>query len=303
MKNNIINNIEQIFNELVKQDPSFASQKKEILSIITRMIEHTPSVSIDHTFQSTLKSRLENHIQYINNLKVNPPQINPRINRLARFISYGLPAVAFGLIVFLALPYQPTTVNKSNTVPLNIETIDHSSQTPIIETPVNQLPQVQDKQIIPRSIPTISSENKKTPLLQQAPIEDTIPMDWAVPDSSLMMKTSTPLLWSDQMSTSDGITSKPVDLLQTTDKVKVYHITDNDSFSYTIDQAWDDIILQWVLEYCKNHYTINENLVWVSADSLIIVESKNPTTQNKKRITLQFTDNQLTDIQGLEDCK
>lgn len=82
----------------------------------------------------------------------------------------------------------------------------------------------------------------------------------------------------------------------------------NNSFSYTIDQSWEDLVLQWVLEYCTNHYTVRESLVWVSADSLIIVESKNSTTQNKKRITLQFTDNQftdnqLTDIQGLEDCK
>jgi hypothetical protein len=52
-----------------------------------------------------------------------------------------------------------------------------------------------------------------------------------------------------------------------------------------------------VLEYCTNHYTVRETLVGVDADSAIIVEAKNSTTQDKKRITLQFTDNQLTNIQ------
>ena len=180
MKNNI-NNIEQIFQELVKQDPSFSLQKKEIVALITRMIEHIPSVSIDPAFQSNLKLRLENHIQYIHNLKANPPQGNSRINRLARLMSYGLPAVAIGVIIFLALPYHPTTVvNQNSTVLLKTDTIKNSVQTPIIETPTNQLQKVHNKQnekIIPKNISTTSSKSNKLPLLQQSPIEDTIPMD------------------------------------------------------------------------------------------------------------------------------
>lgn len=81
------------------------------------MTEHTPSVDIDPHFQSNLKSRLEYHVQYLNNLKSNPPQPNPYINRLARLISYGLPAVALGVIIFLALPYNP--VIQPSQIPIN----------------------------------------------------------------------------------------------------------------------------------------------------------------------------------------
>jgi hypothetical protein len=113
------------------------------------MTQHTPSVSIDPLFQKNLKSRLEHHIQYIHNLKANPSEVHPRINRLARLISYGLPAVAIGVIIFLALPYNPT-IDQNNTL-LHTGTVEDSSQTPT-ETIIEQTSQSQDKQIIPRTI-------------------------------------------------------------------------------------------------------------------------------------------------------
>ena len=58
------------------------------------MSSNIPEVTIDKNFQNNLKSKLEYHISYINNLKENPPQIHPKINRLARLISYGLPTIA-----------------------------------------------------------------------------------------------------------------------------------------------------------------------------------------------------------------
>ncbi|AKH33283.1 hypothetical protein XF24_00960 [candidate division SR1 bacterium Aalborg_AAW-1] len=125
-------NLEQLYQELLSQDPSLVSQKKEIVGLLERMTEHTPSVDIDPHFQSNLKSRLEYHVQYLNNLKSNPPQSNPHINRLARLISYGLPAVVLGVIIFLALPYNP--VIQPSQIPINEATpgLQYQGETPLL---------------------------------------------------------------------------------------------------------------------------------------------------------------------------
>ncbi len=295
MKKNTIN-IEQLFQELVSQDPSFASQKKDILWLILRMTQHIPSVSIDPLFQNNLKSRLEHHISYINNLKANPPQVNPSINRLARLISYGLPAVALGVIIFLALPYHPTSIDQTNIVP-HTEITEDSSQI-VVETADEQASQSQDKYIIPKTTPTTSSENKDKPLTQQDPIENTAEPIESVP---MMLKTSSPIVWWDALNTPSPMTTKESQLLQPTTIVQQY--TDEEvHLSYTIDISWNDLLLQGTLENCDHKYTLSEPLVWVSNNSTIIAQIKDTSSDNTSRISLYFTDGLITKIEGLKKC-
>lgn len=56
------------------------------------MSSHIPKVEIDKDFQNNLKSRLEYHIQHTTSSQITQPAKN--LNRLARFISYGLPTIA-----------------------------------------------------------------------------------------------------------------------------------------------------------------------------------------------------------------
>jgi hypothetical protein len=140
------------------------------------MIEHTPIVSIDPLFQKNLKSRLKHHIQYIHNLKANPPEVSPRINRLARLISYGLPAVALGVIIFLALPYNPTTApiettpNEYNSLPQ-----EQSDSLPITTTIEDKPIIIQTKiQTLPKKENSISQEQNK--LAPKQDINNTEPM-------------------------------------------------------------------------------------------------------------------------------
>jgi hypothetical protein len=125
------------------------------------MRQHTPIVSIDPLFQKNLKSRLEHHLHYIHNLKTNPSEVSPRINRLARLISYGLPAVAFGVIIFLALPYHPITPLDQNDIIPHIDTIENPSQI-VVETALEPILPLQDKKIIPKTLPIPLSEKNNT---------------------------------------------------------------------------------------------------------------------------------------------
>ncbi len=287
--------IEQLYQELLSQDPSLVSQKSEILWLLERMTEHTPSVSIDPLFQNNLKSRLEHHIHYIQNLKTNPPEVNPRINRLARLISYGLPAVALGVIIFLALPYNPT-IDQNNTL-LHTGTVEDSSQTPT-ETTIEQTYQSQDKQIIPRTIAPLWWESKNKSLPQLAPIENIAePNEWM----PMMMKTSTPIVWWDT-NTISPTTLQDSQLLQPTTIIQQY-TNDNLHLSYTIDVSWEDLLLEGTLESCNHTYILSEPLVWVSNNSTIVAQIKDTSSDNTSRISVYFTDGLITKVEGLDTCK
>lgn len=302
MKKNT-SNIEQLFQELVSQDPSFASQKKEILWLLERMTQHTPSVSIDPLFQNRLKDNLQYHL-------ISQNTQAPQMNAWQKFLLYGIPSLAIGLALIYVLPTLPgqpsvdtvttTTITHPEnqslvTVPSDSSTTDSTNSATTTAKTSSQSSYQQKN--------TLSSSHKDTPKLSQPTPKNSSLDTQTIETAPMMMKTSNPIVWGDQLTTDSLSTSRSVRLLQPTEKVRELRVDENNSFSYTINQSWEDLVLQWVLEYCTNHYTIHETLVWVSSDSAIIVEAKNPTTQDKKRITLQFTDNQLTDIQGLENCK
>lgn len=169
--------IEQLYQELVSQDSSFASQKKEIIWLLERMTQHTPSVDIDPRFQNNLKSRLEQHVQYLNNLKSNPPQPNPRINRLARLISYGLPAVALGVIIFLALPYNPLTTPSQTTINESTPWIQHQWDTTLLSWAETQVTITPTESVVNNNVSqdvVVESQQNKHIELPQPNVQNSI---------------------------------------------------------------------------------------------------------------------------------
>ncbi len=292
--------IEQLYQELLSQDPSLVSQKSKIIWLLERMTEHTPSVSIDPLFQKNLKSRLEHHIQYIHNLKANPPQVNPRINRLARLISYGLPAVAIGVIIFLALPYNPTTA-PIETTPNEYNSLlqEQSDSLPITTT-------IEDK-------PTIIQTKSQIP--QQT--EKIIPQDISVKQEEthtsepMMLKTistpSTPEWWesttNDTMMIQEDIPSSQKSTPLSPTSQQIIYTNNTLTLNYNLYRSWEDLLLQGTLDYCKQNYTITEPLVWVSNTSTIVAQIKDTSSDTTPRISLYFTDGLITDVQWLSQCK
>ncbi len=74
------------------------------------MSDNVPPVSIDPLFEANLKDRLQTHIQYMNDLKIRNENPGFQMHRLGKLIAYGLPTIAVGVMIIIALPtiLQPT---------------------------------------------------------------------------------------------------------------------------------------------------------------------------------------------------
>jgi hypothetical protein len=157
------------------------------------MNDNIPPVSIDPLFQNNLKSRLEQHIAYIHNLQTNPPKVSTNINRLARLISYGLPAVAIGVIVFLVLPYRPTPTITDNIIPAPILQQQTLQDTNTIESPLSP-PTLQDT--LPTSQdPTPASVRSLVPSTPQPSVQTTpTPASQSPENAPMLMRTSVPTI-------------------------------------------------------------------------------------------------------------
>lgn len=154
--------IEQLFEELVSQDPSLQDQKEDILWLLSRMSDNVPPVSIDPLFQSNLRSRLETHIQYMNDLKARSTKPWFDMNRLSKLIAYGLPTIALGVMIFLALPWSddpqhatlstpPTATIEWNNTDINKTSLESTDDTSIS---VSDSAIISDEPLVAPAIPS-----------------------------------------------------------------------------------------------------------------------------------------------------
>jgi hypothetical protein len=190
-KNNI--NIEQLFQELVSQDPSFTSQKKDILSLLKRMTQHTPSVSLDPLFQKQLKDNLHYHL-------ISQYTPAPQMSGWQKFLLYGIPSLAIGLALIYVLPTLPgqhsvdtvttTTIHPENQSPVivtsdSITTDNTNSATTTVKTSSQSSYQQKN---------TISSPHNDTPTLSQPTPQNSSLDPQGIETSPMMMKTSDPIV-------------------------------------------------------------------------------------------------------------
>ena len=301
-KNNI--DIQQIFKELVLQDQSFSSQKKDIISLLSRMEENKPTIHIDENFKNNLKSRLENHINYINNLMEKPKTPAANLNWLARLISYWIPAIALGVVIFLVVPYTPNKTDKTQV----INKIESEYNNSLILQ--NELKEENNRPIIVENKKKEIVENKNIKKQEKVKIntlyDNDIKQENDRKEEILMptiLKTTTPILWSDQMN-MDSISTQEnsIPLLQSNTTVQKY-VWNNLLLSYKINNSWEDLMLEWTMEHCNSEYIISEALVWVSINGTIDVSAKDILFNTIKKIRLHFENGIIVDIKNLEQCK
>lgn len=299
--------IEQLYQELLSQDPSLVSQKSEILWLLERMTEHTPSVSIDPLFQKNLKSRLEHHIHYMHNLKANPPEVSPRINRLARLISYGLPAVALGVIIFLALPYNPTTapiettIDNYDSLPQkqwdNIPTTTIEDKPMIIQTK-SQIPQ-QTEKIIPQDISVKQEETYKAEPMM---LKTTSTPEWSETENTIINNT--------MMIEDTNLSKKPLPI-STQDDFSQYNnwITNKEwQLDYNIAYDMQDTKLEHgifidgllLIRSCNQSFVLDNPKNISNQPNLLLVEAKSDILKESHILTLTMENNQIIDIQWYE---
>lgn len=185
--------IEQLFQELVSQDQSFVSQKKDIFWLLERMTQHTPSVSLDPLFKKRLKDNLHYHL-------ISQYTPAPQMSGWQKFLLYGIPSLAIGLALIYVLPILPgqhsvdtvttTTLHPGNQSPVivtsdSITTDSTNSATTTVKTSSQSSYQQKN---------TISSSHNDTP-----PDSSLDPQ--GMETSPMMMKTSDPIVWGNQLTT------------------------------------------------------------------------------------------------------
>lgn len=276
---------EQLFQELVLQDPSFASDKNDILWLLKRMTQHTPSVSIDPLFQKNLKSRLEYHIQH--SLWNQPHQPIKNLNRLARLISYGLPTIAIGVIVFLVLPWTPGEViaPTSDNSMINIQSWaipqDGVSQTDIWWAQ-NTNPKTTN-QNSNESLP--NTETRDIPMMTQEMSNLKIPDTTNLQDNQSVL----PKIINNNLEARSSQTFSD----------------DNFTITYTLEAVGDDIIIKGTLSDwdCKSQYNFSKTLVWFSKDWSLSLSTMLDWTKTSQSFTVKFQDNSIISIQWEHICQ
>ncbi len=92
--------IEQLYQELVSQDPSLANHKKEIIWLLTRMESNVPEIVQDPMFFWNLKNKLRYHL-------ITRHEPAPTPNLWQKFLLYGFPTLAIGVALVYILPILP----------------------------------------------------------------------------------------------------------------------------------------------------------------------------------------------------
>ncbi len=296
--------IEQLFQELLSQDPSLASQKKEILWLLERMTEHTPSVSIDPLFESRLKDNLRYHM-------VSQYTPAPQINNWQKFLLYGLPSLAIGLALIYVLPNLPWQSDHTIIIPDTPAPIITTSQPETTNSITNTPPSsgiVKQKEIVIPSQQSVKKEQQNSSQTTAPLTYDAKSSDPIITTEPMMLKTiSTPEWWesttSDTMMIQEDIpSSQKSTALSPTIKQTMY-TNDILTLHYSLYRSWEDIQFEGMIDHCKNSYTISEYLVNVSSDATIHSIAKDSNSEQEIKLTITFKDSLITHIKWWDQCK